>query len=240
MRGCLFTLLLGGVVIALVVVVGLPQVAAGMLTGALTAAGLEADDTTVTVSSEPPTDLLGLHADRVRVRATDATFRGLAIGSLDVELRGVAILDRTAAEVDGRLADVIVDDIGGRSVTLDEISITGSGEAIAATTELAGDDAESLIADGVEARLGARPREVSLLAPNRLRVDLGVGPALEGTLDVTPAGDLVVLVPGIPAGAGEILLLRGGQDLPIRLDGLVVTPEGDLRLSGGLAIAILG
>ena len=63
-----------------VVVVGLPVVAAGLVTAGLSAAGLVADDTTVTVSSDPPTDLLGLRADTVRVTATDATFRGLEIG----------------------------------------------------------------------------------------------------------------------------------------------------------------
>ena len=77
MRGCLFTLLLGAVAIALLVTIGLPQVYAGVLTGALSAAGLHADDTTVHVASDPPTDLLGLHADTVTVTATDATFRGM-------------------------------------------------------------------------------------------------------------------------------------------------------------------
>ena len=60
MRGCLFTLLLGAVAIALLVFVGLPQVAAGILTGAVTAAGLQADDTTVTVSSELNVLLVGI------------------------------------------------------------------------------------------------------------------------------------------------------------------------------------
>src|SRR5512147_270207 len=106
MRGCLFTLLLGGVALVLLVVIGLPRVAAGVLTSAVGAAGLQADDTTVTVSTDPPTDLLGLHADRVRIRATDATFRDLEIGALDIELREMAIIDRTAQEVDGRLTDV--------------------------------------------------------------------------------------------------------------------------------------
>ena len=81
MRGCLFTLLLGAIVIGLFVVVVLPAIAAGALTAGVEAAGLQSDDTIVTVSSDPPTDLLGLHADQVRIRATDATFRGLEIGS---------------------------------------------------------------------------------------------------------------------------------------------------------------
>ena len=67
MRGCLFTLLLGAVAIAFLVTVGLPVVAAGVITGGLAAAGLASDDTMVRVASDPPTDLLGLHADTVTV-----------------------------------------------------------------------------------------------------------------------------------------------------------------------------
>jgi len=70
MRGCLFTLLLGAAAVALLVTIGLPQVYAGVVTGALTAAGLHSDDTTVHVESDPPTDLLGFHADTVTVSAT--------------------------------------------------------------------------------------------------------------------------------------------------------------------------
>src|SRR5690349_13343248 len=132
MRGCLFTLLLGAVVLALIVVVGLPQVAAGMITTAVTAAGLKADDTTVTVSSDPPTDLIGLKADRVRIRATDAIYRGLLIGALDLELRDVSILDRSTRGVAGRLTDVTVQDLGGHELTLDEIRVGGGGQDITA------------------------------------------------------------------------------------------------------------
>jgi hypothetical protein len=238
MRGCLFTLLLGGVVIALIVVVGLPQVAAGAVTGALTAAGLEADDTTVTVSSDPPTDLIGLHADRVRIRATDATFRDMRIGALDLELSDVAILERTTGDVDGRLTDVTIENVGGRPVTLDAIVIGGGGDRLTATTVLPGDDAEALIADAIETRIGLRPTSVTLSGPNRLTIEAGL--TIEGTLDVTPDGNLILLIPDSPLGGGEVVLLRGGEDLPIRLAGLVVTPEGDLRLAGDLSIGILG
>src|SRR5215204_3593186 len=136
MRGCLFTLLLGAAAIALLVVVGLPQVFAGVMTGALTAAGLHADDTTVHVASEPPTDLLGLHADTVTVSATDATFRELAIGALDLTLHDVAILDRTADSVDGTLSDVDVTLGDGSTMRLDEIRVAGTPEAIRATTTI--------------------------------------------------------------------------------------------------------
>jgi hypothetical protein len=238
MRGCLFTLLLGGVAIALIVLIGLPQVAAGALTSAVTAAGLEADDTTVTVSSDPPTDLLGLKADRVRIRATDATFRGLQIGALDLELGGVAILDRTADTIDGRLTDVVIENIGGRELALGAITVAGGGDEITATTTVPGADVERLIADAAEPINGSRPKSVTLTAPNRVTVDFGFD--VEGTLDVNGSGDLVVIVPDSPLAGGEIVLLRGGEDLPIRLTGVRVTEDGDLRLAGDLEIGILG
>ncbi|HKF84643.1 MAG TPA: hypothetical protein VKB30_02590 [Candidatus Limnocylindrales bacterium] len=238
MRGCLFTLVLGAVVIALIVVVGLPQVAAGMVTTAVAAAGLEADDTTVTVSSDPPTDLIGLRADRVRIRATDATFRDLAIGALDVELRDVSILDRTADAVAGRLSDVTVANVGGSAVILDRISVGGGGDDVTATTVIGGSQAELLISDAVEQRTGVRPNSVTLQDPDRLTIDVGVEVA--GTLDVAANGDLVLEVDDNPVGLDEVVLLRAGDDLPIRLRDVLVTPGGDLQLDGDLAIGLLG
>jgi hypothetical protein len=239
MRGCLFTLLLGGAIIALLVVVGLPQVAAGVLTSAVSAAGLQADDTTVTVTSDPPTDLVGLHADRVTIHATDATFRGLAIGSVDLELYGMALLDRSADEVDGVLTDVTVPDVGGTDLTLDSISLGGGGDTITATTTIDAAQAETLIADAIERRTGARPTSVQLSSPNVVTVELG-GATVGGVLDLTEAGDLTVTMADTPLGAVDGTLLHAGTDLPIRLTGLVVTPAGDLRLSGDLSIGILG
>ena len=238
MRGCLFTLLLGAVAIGLFIFIGLPQVAAGALTSAIGAAGLQADDTTVTVSSDPPTDLLGLHADRVRIRATNATFRGYGIGAVDLELRDMALLDRTAKHVEGRLTDVTIPNVGGRKVTLDEIAISGGGDSITATTDIAAAQAEALVADAIERKIGIRPTSVSFSAPDRITVDIGV--KVDGTLAVTPGGDLTVTIQGTPLGDVEITLIHGGEDLPINLTGILVTPDGDLRLTGDFALGILG
>ena len=238
MRGCLFTLLLGAAVIALIVVVGLPQVAAGMVTTAVTTAGLRADDTTVTVSSDPPTDLVGLHADRVRIRASDALFRGLAIGNLDIRLGDVALLSRTIGEVDGTLKDVTVDNLGGREVTLDEIAIGGKSGDITASTVIPGAQAERLIADAIEERTGVRPTDVTLSSPDRLEADIGV--IVGGSLDVTVDGDVVLAVDDNPLGVESVTLVDGGGDLPIRITDVRVTRDGDLRLDGDLSIGLLG
>lgn len=239
MRGCLFTLLLGGIIVGFLVVVGLPVAAAGILTAGLSAAGLVADDTTVTVSSDPPTDLLGLRADTVRVTATDATFRGLAIGSLDLALGDVAVLERSAGTVDGELRDVTVTGAGGRPVRLDRITLVGGADGITTTTVVPGAEVESLIADAIEDETGARPSSVALSGPDRVAVKAG-GVTLAGRFAVTAGGDLVVRGGAGPLEGREIVLVHGGEDLPIELTSARVTSSGDLRLTGDLTVGILG
>ena len=238
MRGCLFTLLLGVIVLVFAVVVGLPAVASAVLTGAITAAGLQADDTTVGVAGDPPTDLLGLRADRVRIRATDATFHGLEIGELDVTLGDVAIIDRTVGAVDGTLVDVTVRDVGGRSLTLPEVALGGGGETVTVSTTIDGAEAETLLADAVEAELGVRPSAVTLSAPDKVAARIGV--VVHARLGVSAAGDLVAEVLDGPEAGRTLTLLRGGDDVPIRVTGVRVTAAGDLRLAGDLQIGLLG
>jgi hypothetical protein len=237
-RGCLFVLVTGALVVALIVVVGLPAFADGVLTAGVRAAGLEASDTTVTVTADPPTDLLALHADRVRVRATQATFRGLEIGALDVTFEDVGLVDRTARTVDGRLADVMVRNVGAKSLALGEITLSGGGSAVVATATLAAGDARTLIVDGVASDLGGRPSSVVLSAPDRVTV--GVGIPVEGRFLVDGSGSLLVRVLDGPAAGQEIVLLRGGEDLPIRLTSVTVTAAGGLRLVGELTVGLLG
>ncbi len=237
MRGCLFTLLLGAIVLGFGVYVGLPAAASAVLTAGITAAGLQADDTTVTVTSSPPTDLLGLHADRVRVQATHATFRDLEIGGLDVALGDVAILDRTARTVDGDLTDVTVPDVGGRPLDLARITLSGGGDAVSAATTIDGAEAGLLLADVVATELGVRPTSVTLTAPDRVTARVGVTVhARIGVRGGRPRGR----DPRRPWAGRTVVLLPAGGDLPIHLTSAVVTPAGDLRLAGTLAVGLLG
>ena len=238
MRGCLFTLLLGAIVLVFGIYVGLPAAASAVLTAGITAAGLQADDTTVTVTSVPPTDLLGLRADRVRVQATHATFQGLGIGSLDVVLGDVAIADRTAGKVDGELADVTVPDVGGRPLALTAITLSGGGEKVSASTTIGGVEAEALLADAIEAQLGVRPTAVTLSAPDRVAVRVGV--VVHARLAVSRAGDLEAEILDGPEAGRVLTLLGAGGNLPIHLTTVRVTDAGDLRLSGDLDIGLIG
>ena len=239
MRGCLFTLLLAVVVLVLVVTIGLPAVAEGVLTAGITAAGLQSDDTTVKVRSDPPTDLIGMHADHVRVSATDATFRGMDIADLDLDLEDVSILDRTAGAVDGTLTGVDVPLADGTRIRLDRITISGQADDLSATTTIPKAQIRRLISDAVAQPAGIRPAEVILTAPDRLTIRTGLGVDVDGRFVVTPGGDLVVRAEGPLAGT-DVTLLHGGQDLPLTLTGARVTSEGGLRLSGKLAISLLG
>jgi hypothetical protein len=239
MRGCLFTLVLAAILIALLVVVALPAVAEGVLTGAITAAGLESDDTTVKVHSDPPTDLVGMHADQVRVLADDATFRGMAIDRLDLTLEGVSILDRTVGGVDGTLSGVTVPLEDGTRIRLERIGISGDAEDLDATTTIATAQVKALISDAIERQTRLKPEEIVLSAPDRLTIRTGLGLDIDGRFVVTPAGDLVVRGSGVLSGT-DVVLLQGGQDVPLTLTGARVTADGDLRLTGRLAIPLLG
>ena len=229
MRGCLFTLLLGAAAIAAFVLIG----AAGDRGGrrsprASRPPASSRDDTVVTVASDPPTDLLGLHADRVRIRATDATFRGLAIGSLDLTLHDLHFVDRTAASIEGTLDDVTATGVGGRDLTLQTITVSGGGDTVTATTTIPAAEVEGLIADTVEQQLGARPTDVRLAAPDRLTVELVV--AVKGRFIVSDAGDLQVKITNGPVAGQVVTLLDASSGLPMHLTAAKVTPAGDLQL----------
>ncbi len=239
MRGCLFTLMLAAIVLVLVLTIGLPAVAEGLLSGAVTAAGLHSDDTTVTVRSDPPTDLLGMRADHVRVLADRATYRGMAIDHLDLALADVSVLDRTVGGVGGTLTGVTVPLEDGTTIRLDAIGISGEPDHLVATAELPRAQVESLISDAIERQAGITPKAVVLTAPDRLTVRTGLGVDVDGRFVVTPAGDLVVRAEGFLAGT-DVVLLHGGQDVPLTLTSARVTPQGGLRLSGGLALSLLG
>lgn len=238
MRGCLFTLLLGSIVTGFLVVVGLPALAGGLLTAGVSAAGLVADDTAVTVSSSPPTDLLGLHADTVRVTATDATFRGMEIGALDLALGDVAILGRSAATVDGELRRVTIPTSDGRELGVERIVLLGGSDAITTTTTISGQEVEALAGPAIEAELGVRPSSIRLEAPDRLVIKAGV--TISGRLAVTRGGNLVLRADGALTDGTPLVLLRGGSDLPVVLTSVLVTEGGDLQLTGDLAIDPLG
>ena len=236
MRGCLFTIILAAVVVALIVVIGLPAIAAGLLTAGVKAAGLQANDITVNVTADPPWDLLGLHADRVRVRATSATFRGLQIGALDVTLLNVSIVDRTANGVAGRVTGVTLPNVAGQPLGLAAINLAGGGDQVTATTTVAAADAQALVASEIASVTGVTVplTAVHLVAPDKVVVKMAI--TLTAVLSVDASGNLVATAAGIP----PVTLLRAGEDIPMKFTSVKVDAAGNLVLAGTLSVGLLG
>jgi len=238
-RGCLFTLLLAAALIGLFLVVGLPALAEGILTAGVTAAGLQSDDTTVTVSSDPPTDLMGLHADHVQLTASDARFRSVRIGSLDISCVDMELGDRSCAAIDGRLHQVTATDAAGQPLLIDLIRLGGGGNHITATATIAGGEVEGLISDAISQALGGRPTSVALAAPDRVTVAFGPGSQVTGRFVISPGGDLAIQVTSGKLKGHQVTALAAAA-LPVRLTNVSVADSGDLVLGGELSIGLFG
>lgn len=242
MRGCLFVLVLAGAVAAGVAFVGLRPVAAGVIHAGVVASGLSSEDLRVTVAAEPPTELLGLHADAVRIRATEARWRDAWIGRLDIELQDVALGARTAERVEGRLEDVrfVRDDTdgtdGGRQdalpIALVVLEGSGAGRRIVATAALDAGTMEAHIAARVRARTGMEPGGVRLEPTNRLTIGLG-GIDVAGRLIVDAEGSLVLRLDTDLVGD---VVLADAADQPIRFEAVRVVGR-TLELVGEVDVA---
>jgi hypothetical protein len=235
-RGCVTIILLAIVFVAAVGWLAGPPAAGVVIQAGLTAGGLQASDLEVTVDSDPNWEVLTGRADRVRINGAQATLRGTSIEHLELELRDVVILDRRAAIVSGQLDGVVVGEGTARGLRVERISL-GGGDPVTAIAEVDEHLVTTLIFAGLDARLGQRPDEVTLVPPDRLVIRLGQT-VLDGDLRVQ-AGALVLRIPG-PAGAaiGDLVLLDAGA-LPLELDTVAVR-DGRLVLGGTLDPGLFG
>src|SRR6476659_6197420 len=188
MRGCLFTLVLGAVVIAALVVFVLPRVLEGAITASLATAGVQARETGVRVEQDDPLSLIGLKADRVTIKALDARIGDLDAGSVDLRLEGVDLGARTARSVTGTLSDVTTSS-GGDPIAIPEIRLDGDTSSLEAVASIDAADVEALVADRVTAALGEPPTSVRIEAPNVMTITVRGFP-VTGTLLVDESGAL--------------------------------------------------
>ncbi len=215
MRGCLFTLIGLVAVIAALLWLALPPLAGTLVQGALVAGGLEAASTVVTVTSDPPPELLTLTADEVEVHATNATIRGLTAADLDVTLHDVRLLDRTFSRLDGTLRGVRLADAAGTGPGIPVIVLSGTSDAVRATMTLSAADAEALGTFAVERSVGITPSSVRLTTPDRVRITLG-GQTVDGRLAVRSDGSLV-LVPPASLSKDPITVLAADPTLGLKV-----------------------
>ena len=225
MRGCLVTLALLVTVAVLAVWFLLPPLVGTLAQGALAAAGFQAATTTVTVTADPPPKLLGLTADAIRIRASNARYRGLEAVDVDVTLDDVRLIDRTFGGLSGTLAFVSLPGAGGSPrVTIPEVALSGDAERVRATLTFPAATAEELASSALERATGITSTKVVLSAPDRVRIE-GRGLVLNGRLAVRSDGALL-LVPPAQGDLGSITLVTPGPDVPLRIDSFRIVDGG--------------
>lgn len=224
MRGCLITIaFLLGIAIAATWFI-LPPAIGTLTQGALVAAGVDADTTTVTVSADPPLRLLTLRADSIRIQATNLTYRGLRSTSADISLRDVALTERSFKTIDGTLKGVRFKLETGPELGVAVIRLSGPASRIQATMTIPAVDAEALAVASVEGAIGITPRSVKLTGPDRVEVDVG-GLAVAARLGLREDGALMLEAPG-SSPIGSIALVVPGQDLPFRIESFEIADGG--------------
>jgi hypothetical protein len=230
MRGCLFTLVLGAVVIGALVVFALPRVLEGAITASLTTAGLQARETSVRLEQDDPLSLIGLKADRVSIDALDATIGDMDAGSVNLILEDVDLGSRTAGSVTGTLGDVTTVS-GGDRIDIPEIRLEGDTSSVEAVASIRAADVEAIVRERATAALGEPPTDVRIEAPNVMTITVRGFP-VTGTLLVDDAGalrlslsdpistDLVIIEPKATLMdlravrvAGDRLVLEGDVDV---------------------------
>lgn len=189
-RGVLVGVLLIVVLALLFVWFALPPILGGVAVGILRDNGLRAGDIRVEVAADPPLRLIGLTADRVRVRATDVAIENLTAESVDLTLRDVSLRAQTFASIEGRLDGASITPREGAAISVTSVQISGSPDATLMTMSLSEAQVGSLVRSTIARSLGADARDVNLDAPDRLTFDLQ-GEPVGGRLRVDEAGTLV-------------------------------------------------
>ena len=240
MRGCLTSLLVFPAVLLVAAWFLLPRIAGPIVGAGLGVAGFAASEEQVTVSADPPIELLTLHADSVHVQASKATIHGVTIDAVDVTLSDVGLLDRTAGTVTGTLTGVEVRPADGLPLRVTSVTLDGSSAAITASLTLSPSDLRSLAANAVKSALGSVPSSVTFAAPDRATVVVA-GVNIAGRLVVTPARGLAFKPTKLPFGLdGPIDLVTPGPEMPLRISSVTVTASGGMVVAGTVDASLFG
>ena len=232
MRGCLVILVLALALTLGGAWFGSPALAGVLVESALDASGFSARTRDVRVASDPPFGILTGRADRVDIRADDATYEELDAERMELTLLGVDLLGRRFEEVDGRLIGARLERPEGGSVEAAEVQLSGPADGADAVVTIAGSEVERVAVDALEDGFGITPESARLTAPDLLTFEVG-GNRVEGRFVVDPDGSLSVAaqLPGNP----RVELIEGD---PLRLESATVVDDA-LILTGSIDLAAL-
>ncbi len=236
MRGCLSFLVFAAVLVGGLVWFALPPVADVLVAQAV---GLALDGRiAVHVESSFPPSLLTLHADAVTLDGADVRPHGSGIeaGGMDLRLRDVDLLARSAASVSGTLTNVTIPAAASPTgfLVLPRIDLDGPAARIATTATVPGAAVHDLVSAAVQRATGVAPAEVALVAPDRVHVRLGTT-SLDGRLAV----DSGSLIAQLDRPAARVTLVDRSELLPLALQQAGVV-DGDLLLTGTIEASALG
>jgi hypothetical protein len=224
-RGCFITIALLAAVAVGATWLLLPPLVGTFAQGALVAGGFDADNMTVTVRADPPPRLLGLTADAIRVKASNARYRGLEAVDVDLTLRDVRLGDRTFGSLDGTLRFVTFPGAVGRSrISVPQVTLSGDATRVRATMTFPAAAARDLTAAALEGKVGITPSSVTLSAPDTVRVVAG-GQTIVGRLVVRADGALV-FEPKPSGAVGPLVLFAPDPDVPVRIDSFRIEAGG--------------
>lgn len=223
LRGCLTTLVLGAIVLALLGWFALPPAAAWAVGAALTASGFQGTGTQVTVSASPPFELLTGHADTVRIQSRNVNFQGLRADAMAVTATTVDLFGRAATAIHGTFTGVTFAGAGSIDLTAPGMTVAGSSAATTATVVLDPAPVEHAISAAIVTATGVAPTSVTLAAPDTVTVTVA-GHKLSGTLVPTPDGGIGVKP--ISSGLPAIEVLTPDPGGHFRVQGIVVGAQG--------------
>ena len=210
---------------------GGPPIAAALVSTGLASSGFHSDDLTVTVQAEPPLALALGRADRVVVSGTDVEWNGLTADTLDLTLRGVDLIGRSAEQANGVLTGVELPNVDppGSKATVD---IAGPGKSAVVTITIDGATVEAMAIEAFDQKLGVRPTSAKLSEPNVIRFQAGPVTAA-GALTIGPDGSL-----GVSTPLGTVTVLEPSPSQPIHLT-TVAVENGSRVLTGTLNVSDL-
>jgi hypothetical protein len=232
-RSCLGFLVFVALLVGFIAWFGLPALAGGGVQLALAASGFRGDGTTVDVRSDPPTNLLGGHADRIVLHSRGVTSGPLSAAALELTLDDVALLDRRAAAVAGSLETVTLTDSGGSTLAVERIDLSGPSDGADARLRVAPAEVRRRAFAALGA-LGLAISDVALEPPNVLVVS-ALGRTVRGTLVVDSAGALAVTLPGIV----DVALVAPPAGLPIRFRSVAVASDRTLVVDATIDLRAL-
>ena len=229
MRGCFSVIVLAIAFIVAGTWLAGPTVAAFMVETGLSAAGFSGSNTSVTVSADPPFEVLTAHADKVDIESSQVTIDQFSAARFDLTMTDANLLTRTFEAVEGTLEDVTVRGEGSTTLHATQVDISGDPAAADMTIIVSREALSDAAIEMLRGELGVDVDTVEFAAPDKIAIKAGT---------TTIAGQFVIHDGGLAMtvnlpGAQQIDLVeasRGFRLTKVSIDG------GEMVLDGVLDV----